>query len=161
MARRSLMAYALGLTPFIMIKVLAPGFYARQDTKTPVRFAVIAMVSNMVLNLILVFPLAHAGLALATTLSATLNAGLLFSGLLRERVYRPVAGWPRLLAQGLAASLVLGLLLYFASGETADWVVRDSWSRIWWLCGLILAGAAAYFITLFAVGVRLRDFQGR
>src|SRR5690606_22132064 len=77
MASMSLRAYALGLVAFMLIKVLAPGFFARHDTKTPVKVGIIAMVANMVFNLILIWPLAHAGLALATALSAFLNAGML------------------------------------------------------------------------------------
>ena len=86
MARLSLMAYAVGLPAFILIKVLAPGFYARQDTRTPVRIGVIAMATNMVFNLFLIFPLQHAGLALATSLSAYLNAYLLLHALRRDGV---------------------------------------------------------------------------
>jgi len=112
MAQRSLMAYSLGLIPFIMIKVLAPGYYARQDTKTPVKIAIIAMVSNMVFNIILVFPLAHAGLALATTLSACINATLLFRGLRREEVLQPEGGWPSLIMRGVVASVAMGVMLY-------------------------------------------------
>jgi len=93
MAQRSLWAYSLGLMPFMFIKVLAPGYYSRQDTKTPVKIAVIAMVTNMVLNIALVFPLQHAGLALATSMAAALNAFLLYKGLRKIDVYRPVAGW--------------------------------------------------------------------
>ena len=111
MSRQSLMAYSLGLLSFILIKVLAPGYYSRQDTRTPVRIAVIAMVANMVMNIILVFPLAHAGLALATSLSATLNAFLLYRGLRREGVSQPEAGWPLLIRRGVLASAVMGGLL--------------------------------------------------
>ena len=124
MSRRSLMAYSLGLVPFILIKVLAPGYYSRQDTRTPVRIAVIA--------------LAHAGLALATTLSASLNAFLLFQGLRRDAVYRPPAGWRALMARGLIASLLMGGVLYWAAGPVDGWLIADTWARVWRLLGLIL-----------------------
>jgi len=159
MSRRSLMAYSLGLVPFILIKVLAPGYYSRQDTRTPVRIAVIAMVSHMVMNLILVFPLAHAGLALATTLSASLNAFLLFQGLRRDAVYRPPAGWKALLARGLIASLLMGGVLYWAAGPVEGWLVADTWARVWRLLGLILLGGVAYFASLLLLGIRLRHFR--
>jgi cation:H+ antiporter len=103
------------LVPFILIKVLAPGFYARQDTKTPVRIAVIAMVSNMVLNILLVFPLAHAGLALATALSAGLNAMLLFRGLRGEGVFQAEKGWGSLIVRGVVAALLMGVALFWGA----------------------------------------------
>ncbi|MGD9170495.1 MAG: murein biosynthesis integral membrane protein MurJ, partial [Candidatus Thiodiazotropha sp.] len=110
MATRSLMAYAPGLMAIMLIKVLAPGFYGRQDTKTPVRIGIIAMSVNMVLNIILVFPLDHAGLALATTLSSGLNAYLLYRALRKGGIYTPTEGWAALLSRVLAASLVMGAL---------------------------------------------------
>ena len=161
MSRRSLMAYSLGLVPFILIKVLAPGYYARQDTRTPVRIAVIAMAANMVMNIILVFPLAHAGLALATSLSASLNAFLLFRGLFRDRVYRPAAGWLSLILRGVAASAVLAATLLWGSVLAGDWLVMGAWLKIGWLGSLILGGVLVYFLALFLLGIRLRHFQNR
>lgn len=159
MAQRSLMAYALGLVPFILIKVLAPGYYARQDTRTPVRIAVIAMVTNMVLNIALVFPLAHAGLALATTLSAWLNAFLLYRGLRGELIYQPQSGWPLLLLRGLAASVLLGLLLYWGGGALSEWTAAATMAKVWRLLGLIGGGVLLYFAVLLALGIRLRHFR--
>lgn len=159
MAQRSLMAYSLGLIPFIMIKVLAPGYYARQDTKTPVRIAIIAMVSNMVLNIILVFPLAHAGLALATTLSACINATLLYRGLRTERVIQPESGWPSLILRGVVASVAMGVMLYILGGSLDSWVGAELWGRIWRLLLLIVSGAAVYFFMLLVLGIRLRHFR--
>jgi len=159
MSRRSLMAYSLGLVSFILIKVLAPGFYARQDTRTPVRIAVIAMASNMVMNIILVFPLAHAGLALATSLSASLNAFLLFRGLRREGVYRPQPGWLSLILRGLAACVLMGAVLFWGQGELQEWVAMGTWDRIWRLLLWILAGAVSYFLALYSFGIRLRHFR--
>ncbi len=100
MAAMSLRAYSFGLLAFMFIKVLAPGYFSRQDTRTPVRIAVWAMVANMVLNLILVWPLQHAGLALATSLSAFLNAGMLLIGLHRLGIYSLLPGWSVLVAPG-------------------------------------------------------------
>ncbi len=159
MAQRSLMAYSLGLVPFIMIKVLAPGYYARQDTKTPVRIAIYAMLTNMVFNIILVFPLAHAGLALATTMSACLNATMLFRGLRREEVLILEGGWSSLILRGLAASLVMGVTLYFLGGDLDSWVSMELWARIWRLLLLISSGVGVYFITLLLLGIRLRHFR--
>ncbi|MEA3274800.1 MAG: murein biosynthesis integral membrane protein MurJ [Pseudomonadota bacterium] len=161
MAARSLMAYALGLTAFMGIKVLAPGFYARQDMKTPVRIAVIAMFTNMGFNLALMFPLGHAGLALATSIAATVNAGLLMRGLLREGIYRPPAGWARLLARGLGACLIMGLVVYWGRGETAFWLTLGTWERVLRLFGWIFAGGAIYALALLAFGIRPRHFLAR
>jgi len=159
MATRSLMAYGFGLMGFVYIKVLAPGFYARQNTKTPVRIGVIAMLANMVFNLILVFPLAHAGLALATTLSAFLNAGLLYVGLRREGVYSPEPGWGKFTVRVLIANLLLIVMLWFMKGESSAWFAAEVTTRAMWLLGLISAGALGYFCALFLLGIRLRDFK--
>lgn len=162
MARRSLMAYAVGLQAFLLIKVLAPGYYARQDTRTPVRIGVIAMVANMVMNVALIFPLQHAGLALATSLSAYLNAYLLLRGLRRDAAFDPDPGWPGLLLQvAIAALTMAGLLLWLGPGFEW-WVTSARLERVAWLGGLIAGAAAVYFAVLFAVGIRWRDlYEGR
>lgn len=159
MAARALMAYALGLTAFMGIKVLATGFYSRQDMKTPVRIAVIAMVVNVAFSLLLMFPLGHTGLALATTLSAVVNAGLLLRSLLREGVYRPGSGWRVLLLRGLGAGIVMGLVIWWGSGETALWLAMGGWERVLKLVGWILAGGVAYALSLLAFGIRPRHFS--
>lgn len=159
MSRQSLMAYSLGLLSFILIKVLAPGYYSRQDTRTPVRIAVIAMLANMVMNIILVFPLAHAGLALATSLSATLNAFLLFRGLRRDGVYLPEAGWPLLILRGVIASAVMGGLLYWGVGDLASWLGGATWDKVWRLLIWVLAGVGSYFAALALLGIGPRHFR--
>lgn len=159
MAQRSLMAYALGLQAFILIKVLAPGYYARQDTRTPVRIAVIAMSANMVLNLLLIFPLQHAGLALATALSAYLNAWLLLRGLRADDSYRPASGWSRLLLQVAIAACAMAVLLLWSSPGLDWWVSAARLDRVVYLLGLILAAMAVYFAVLLMLGVRPRDLR--
>jgi putative peptidoglycan lipid II flippase len=161
MAAHALMAYALGLTAFMGIKVLAPGFYARQDMKTPVKIAVIAMGTNVAFSLLLMFPLGHTGLALATTISASVNATLLLRGLLREGVYRPQAGWNLLILRSLGACLIMGLVLWWGCGDTAKWLDMDTWERVLRLFGWILAGGAAYALALLAFGIRPGHFLAR
>jgi len=161
MAARALMAYALGLTAFMGIKVLAPGYYARQDMRTPVRIAVIAMGANVAFSLLLMFPLGHTGLALATTISAGVNAGLLLRGLLREGVFRPRAGWNALLARSVGACLVMGLLVAWGCGDTPQWLDMGTWERILRLLGWILVGGAAYALSLFVFGIRRRHLLSR
>jgi putative peptidoglycan lipid II flippase len=159
MAARALMAYSLGLTAQMGIKVLAPGFYARQDMKTPVRIAVIAMLTDMACALTLMVPLGHVGLALATTIAASVNASLLLRGLWREGSYHPQAGWTGLLARGLGACLIMGLVLWWAAGDTAVWLALGTWARVLRLFGVLIAGGAAYVLALLTFGIRLGDFR--
>ncbi len=160
-ASLSLMAYGSGLFAFILIKVLAPGYYARQDTRTPVRIGVIAMAANMAMNLLLIWSLAHAGLALATSLAAYLNAGLLYLGLRRSGVYAPAPGWGRFwLRIGLAA-LVMSAGLLWGAPPLAQWLAVSTATRISWLLTAIGAGAVAYFAVLLASGMRLRHLVNR
>lgn len=158
MASLSLAAYASGLVAFVAVKVLAPGFHARQEMRTPVRIAIIAMLTNIVLNLLLVGPLAHAGLALATSLSSWLNAGLLWWTLRSAGIYRPQPGWAGLLARIALAALVMGALLLWLRGPVEEWAARDVWQRVTTLGGLILAAAVVWFGVLAATGARPRDF---
>ncbi|MBU0498915.1 MAG: murein biosynthesis integral membrane protein MurJ [Gammaproteobacteria bacterium] len=158
MAARGLMAYALGLVGFILIKVLAPAYYARQDTRTPVRIAVRVLLVNIILNIALMLPLAHAGLALATTLSASLNAWLLYAGLLRDGIYQPLPGWRTRLLRVLAACLLMALILGFGTSSAGDWLEMTRWDRVWRLMGVIGAGAGGYFLALWLLGIGRRDF---
>ncbi|ACL74283.1 integral membrane protein MviN [Thioalkalivibrio sulfidiphilus HL-EbGr7] len=168
MAAMSLMAYAAGLPAFMLIKILAPGYYSRQDTRTPVKIGIIAMLANMVLNVAIVVPWVmldlpgpHAGLALATGLSALLNAGLLFRGLRRDGHYRPHPGWRAFLMQVAVAALVMSLALWFATPALEDWGQWPAMERVTRLLGLIALGSAAYGATLLALGVRPRQFLMR
>ncbi len=151
----SLIAYSIGLVGFVLIKVLASGFYSRQDTRTPVKIGVIAMVTNMVLNLILIWPLAHAGLALATSLAALLNAGLLYRGLRTQGVFQPQPGWGRFLLRIGIASACMVLLLWWGSGPLSLWLSMDTWARALHLLGWIVAALVVYFASLMILGFRL------
>jgi len=154
MASMSLQAYGLGLLAFMLIKVLAPGYFSRQDTKTPVKIAVIAMVANMVFNLALIFPLAHAGLALATALSAFLNAGLLLRGLLKQGFYGFAPGWGRWIFQLSAANIAMGVLLYYFAPAASDWLAAGLWDRVTWMALLVVGGGVVYAVVLIALGLR-------
>ncbi|RKZ78789.1 MAG: murein biosynthesis integral membrane protein MurJ, partial [Gammaproteobacteria bacterium] len=155
-ASLSLMAYGLGLLPFIFIKVLAPGYFARQDTKTPVKIGIIAMVTNMVLNIILMINYAHVGLALATSLSAMLNAGLLYAGLRKIKVYQPDAGWGKFMLKLLLPNSTLLLLLFWFTPESTVWFEGTVWQRCGMLSGLIAGAMAVYFTILTAVGINIK-----
>jgi putative peptidoglycan lipid II flippase len=156
MASYSLMAYAVGLLAFMVIKVLNPGFYARQDTRTPVKIGVIAMTVNMILNVILIFPLAHAGLALATSLSSCLNAGLLLYLLRRRNIYQPGRGWLAFLIRLLLATSLMGGWLWIGLEGLTEWVTANAQERILHLTWLIIGGFAAYLIAIILVGIRPR-----
>ena len=159
MASMSLQAYSVGLVAFMLIKVLAPGYFARQDTKTPVRIAIKAMVANMIFNLILVFPLQHAGLALATTLSAFMNAGMLYWGLKKTGVFQPAKGWRRFLSQIVLANVAMAAVLLLLKGDLAFWLQSSMLKRMTQTTVLVLAGLATYASVLLVSGVRPRDFR--
>jgi putative peptidoglycan lipid II flippase len=159
MATLSLMAYTPGLMAIMLIKILAPGFYARQNTKTPVRIGIIAMVVNMALNLLLVFPMAHAGLALATTLSSWLNAYLLYRALIKDGIYQPEPGWPLLILRIVISALAMGLVLWWGTGVISEWLDATMWDRIGRLSSLILVAMLLYFLLFFLLGGRLRHFR--
>ena len=168
LASLSLMAYILGLPAFILIKVLAPGYYARQDTKTPVRIAIIAMTSNMLLNIVFVVPLVwygyeapHVGLALATTCSAYLNAVLLYRGLRKTGVLIPDPGWLKLSLQITLASGLMAFLLWQLTPVLAVWVDWQAVERILRLGMIVLLGVAAYFAALWLSGMRPSELRRR
>ena len=167
MAEASLVAYGFGLIGFILVKVLSPGYFARQDTRTPVRIGVLALVVNMVLNVIFVVTLIqvehgapHAGLAAATTCSALLNAGLLLRGLRRLGVYRPLRGWLKLGAQIAAAVVAMAAFLFWADSMQGDWLQQSVWSRVMGLALNVAGGAGVYFAALLVVGVRPGQLHG-
>ena len=157
MSALSLSAYASGLVAFVAVKVLAAGFHARQEMRIPVRIAVVAMVANIVFNLLLIGPLAHAGLALASSLAAWLNAALLLRSLRGGGVYRPRPGWTKLLAQMAFAAVALTLVLVWLQGSPEDWMARAGLGRVAMLGGLVAAGAVTWFGALAASGLRPRD----
>ena len=141
----------------MVIKVLAPGYFARQDTKTPVSVGIKALVVNMVLNLALIIPLAHVGLALATSLSAALNAALLYLGLRKEGVYQPQAGWAiYLLRLAAAAGLMIALILWM-DRDVSEWLSWGWEERVWQLAQVVVLGLLSYVGTLLILGMRPRD----
>lgn len=166
MSQMSLFAYAAGLLGFMLVKVLTPGFYARQDTKTPVRIAVIAMLINIGLNLGFVipwvklgWPAPHAGLALATTIAAFVNSGMLLIMLKRQGVYRAAPGWGKLLAQIFAGLIPMALILVFVMQGIADWFDWPAWQRALLLLVWVVAGALIYVAGLYLSGFRLAQFR--
>ncbi|MGK0442363.1 MAG: putative peptidoglycan lipid II flippase [Pseudohongiellaceae bacterium] len=165
MASYSLQAYSLGLLAFMLIKVLAPGYFSRQDTRTPVAIGIKAMLANMILNVIFVVPLhyywqiGHVGLALATALAAVLNVVLLYRGLRKAEVYQPLPGlWLGVLRIVLSAG-VMGCLLVYLLPAVGQWVQWDGWHRALNILPLCAAGAASYFVALAILGARPHHFK--
>ncbi len=164
MAAFSLVAYAAGLPAFIAIKVLAPGYYARQDTRTPVKIAIVAMTTNMVLNLVLVglllhqgFAGPHAGLALASSVAAYLNALLLYRGLRKRGVYLPEKGWIRIWVVVILACTAMGALLLFMTHDTAVWLEAEAFLRVKNLTLSIVFGVIVYVFVGMVAGLKKHD----
>ncbi len=161
MTRQALVAYSVGLLGLILVKVLAPGFYARQDIRTPVRIAIMTLVATQIMNVAFIVPLRHAGLALAIGLGACLNAGLLYRRLRRDGIYAPQPGWQTFTLKVLVALAAMGAALWFAMGAEAWWIGATGASRVVALCGLVGLGITVYFGTLWVLGFRPRDFARR
>jgi putative peptidoglycan lipid II flippase len=159
--RSALVAYSIGLAGLILVKVLAPGFYSRQDIRTPVKIAILTLVTTQVLNLAFIGWLRHAGLALSIGLASCLNAALLFRGLRRAEVYQPAPGWRIFGVKLLMALVVLAAVLWFATGEEAEWLTMTFSDRLLRLSMTVTGGIVAYFATLGLLGFRLADFRRR
>lgn len=154
MMTSSLIGFAVGLPGLVLVKVLAPGFFARQNTKTPVKVGVIAMLVNMVAAVLLFYPLKHVGLAVATSIAAWVNAGLLYRLLRRESVYQPLPGWSVFLRKIVTAGVLMAAAVYWCSGEPAAWIEAATLERVLWLGLCVGAGGVVYFAALFALGIR-------
>ena len=159
MTRQALMAYSLGLIGMILVKILAPAFYARQNVVTPVKIGIATLFATQAMNLVFVGPLKHAGLALAIGLGACLNAALLYRFLRRGGIYTPQAGWAMFLLKVLAAVSLMALALYFAMGSPQWWLAAPWQHKVPAVAGLVVFGAACYGAVLLALGLRPRDFS--
>ena len=161
MTRYALMAYSWGLIGFSLVKVLAPGYFARQDTRTPVRIGLIALSVNMSINVLIVLPAHYAGfatpfvlLATSTCISAAVNAVLLWRGLRQQGVYQPKDGWSRLMLQILGATLAMVAVLLWLDGPLSEWLQASTGERVMRLGGCLIAGVLTYGAALWLLGVR-------
>jgi putative peptidoglycan lipid II flippase len=159
MSSYSLIAYSIGLPAFMLVKVLASGFYSQQNIKTPVKIAVVALVMNVVLNFALIGPLQHTGLALATALSSTFNAGMLYVLLCKKGVYQAKKDSLLYLLKLLFAVVVMAALLWWLSPENSAWFAWNWQQKVWHLGVLLAVGMVSYFACLWVCGVRLRNFM--
>ena len=159
--RRAVIAYSVGLAGLILVKVLAPGFYAQQDIKTPVKIALVTLAATQVMNFILIWPLKHAGLALAIGLGACLNAALLYRALRRRGIYVPQSGWCVFLLKIAVAVYAMATVLWLSGGTTTEWLAAGPAARAMRLAWIVAAGAGTYFAALWLLGFRLGDFSKR
>jgi putative peptidoglycan lipid II flippase len=161
--RAALLGYSVGLPAIVLVKILAPGFYARQVMKTPVKIAFFTVIVTQTLAVILAWPvgLEHAGLTLATSLGATCNASLLLWLLLRNGYYRPRQGWLAFFVKVCVASAALALVVTWLRGPDAAWLASGVVAKVSRLALVVAAGALTYFGALFLLGFRLADFNRR
>jgi len=163
MTREALVCYSIGLVGIILVKILAPGFYARQDIRTPVKIAIFTLIATQAMNALFVFvlELRHAGLALSIGLAACFNSAILYHFLRKRDIYRPEPGWGKYFARLFIALLALGLALWFGMGSEQHWLTIHGWGRIAHLTWLVLLGVVVYFAMLWLLGFRLKDFAKR
>lgn len=161
MTQRALIAYCVGLMGLIVVKVLAPGFYSRQDIKTPVKIAIITLILTQLMNLAFIGSLKHAGLALSIGLAACFNALMLYWQLRRQAIFSPLAGWGKFLLKLIAALIVMVAVLLLLLNFMPPWEQGNMLMRITRLLLVVFAGAMSYFAALFIFGFRLRDFSQR
>jgi putative peptidoglycan lipid II flippase len=170
MSTLALMAYSIGLFGFSMVKVLAPGYFARQDTRTPVRIGIRSLLLSMGLNVAVVLPLAflypdrpglHALLALNTGIGAWFNATMLYRGLRQQQVLTHSAGWRRTLWQVLAGNVAMGAFLWLLAGDTQRWLEMGALQRVGWMAILVIGGGGIYFGVLYLFGMRLQHLRVR
>lgn len=161
MTQRALVAYSVGLIGLILVKVLAPGFYSRQDIKTPVKIAIVTLIATQLMNLAFIGPLKHAGLSLSIGLAACLNAGLLFWQLRKRKIFQPQAGWGGFMLRLIIAVLVMSAALFGMMQVMPAWDLGAMPYRLLRLVAVVIVGVVAYFATLALLGFRPRDFARR
>ena len=161
MTALALQAFAIGLVGFSFVKILAPAYFAREDTKTPVRIGLVALAVNFLLSIGLAWYLTsigyaatHAALALAISVAALLNAFLLYRGLRSDQVLSHSKGWMVLLLQVAAANLAMWAALAGLHRPLTWWLEVTVMERSWWLATTVVAGAVAYFVVLLVLGLR-------
>jgi putative peptidoglycan lipid II flippase len=159
--QKSLITLGLGVPAFMMVKVLASGFYARQNIKTPVKVGVAAMVINTIFCAVLIGPMAHAGLALASTIASYANCGILLILLLRQKIYQPSPGWARFITQLVIANAFVATYLVFMTGQISYWLTKPPVFRLGLLLAHVLAASCIYVVSLYIFGVRPAQFRGQ
>lgn len=161
MTQQALIAYSIGLLGLILIKVLAPAFYSRQDMKTPVKIAIITLILTQLMNLAFIGPLKHAGLSLSIGLAACFNAGLLFWQLRKKQIYQPLSGWRAFLVKIVIAVILMSAVLWVGAQLLPNWSTGSMLMRISRLFLLVIVGIIVYFTSLMAMGFKIKHFIKR
>ncbi len=161
MTRAALLAYSVGLTGIIVVKILAPGFYARQNVKTPVKIAIFTLAVTQLFNLGFVPLFQHAGLALSIGLGACVNAGLLYFFMRKQNIFVPQPEWLAFVLKIAVALYIMGGVLFWMSGADIEWLTATTFAKCWRLTLIICAAALTYFVCLWAMGFRLNQFSKR
>lgn len=161
MTHAALVAYCVGLTGIILVKILAPGFYARQNIKTPVKIAIFTLAVTQLFNLAFVPLFKHAGLALSIGLGACVNAGLLYVFMRKQAIFVPQPDWLAFLLKIAVALYLMGGVLFWIAGADAQWLTATTLAKCWRLALVITAGAFTYFASLWLMGLRLNQFAKR
>ncbi len=161
MTRAALVAYALGLSGIVLVKILAPGYYARQNVKTPVKIAIFTLVVTQLLNIAFVPFFQHAGLALSIGLGACINAGLLYFFMRRQGLFVPQPEWLAFSLKIGVAIYLMAVVLFWLMGSDAMWLSATTTEKCLRLAMVILTGAASYFASLWVMGFRLNQFTKR
>lgn len=163
MTSHALMGYSVGLIGILLVKILAPAFYAKQDIRTPVKIGIVTLIVTQLMNLLFVYGLQlhHAGLALSIGLGACMNSAILFYFLRTRNIYQPEPGWAKFFGKITVALAALGVTLWLGMGTEQSWLTNSGWARIGRLTLLITGGVAAYFAALAVLGFRPKDFSKR
>ncbi len=159
MTSHALIGYSVGLIGMILVKILAPGFYARQDIRTPVKIGIVTLIATQLMNALFIGWIEHAGLALSIGLGACLNSAILFHFLRKKGIYQPEPGWSAYFIKIGLAMLALGITLWFGMGSEQSWLISSGWTRVTRLALLVTGGVLVYFAVLAALGFRPRDFS--
>ena len=159
--RAALLGYSVGLIGLIAVKILAPGFYARHDMRTPVRCAFATLLVAQTLAVVLMFQIGHAGLTLSISIGACLNAYLLYRAMRRRGIYAPMPGWGSFLGRVALALVALGAALWWSAGPDAFWIAAGLWAKVERLAFVVCVGALVYFGALWLLGFRFADFNRR
>ena len=161
MTQRALVAYCVGLMGMIVVKILAPGFYSRQNIKTPVKIAIATLILTQLMNLAFIGPLQHAGLALSIGLASCFNAGVLYWQLRKQDIFKPLAGWGKFLAKLVFGLVIMVAVLFGLLYLLPAWDQGGMLMRMLRLMLVVIVGASSYFIALYMTGFRPRDFMQR
>ncbi|WP_419386197.1 murein biosynthesis integral membrane protein MurJ [Legionella sp. 29fVS95] len=158
--QKSLIALGSGVPAFMMVKVLASGFYARQDIKTPVKVGALVMLINSLLCLVFIWPLAHAGLTLASALAGYINCAILLFLLKRRGIYQPMTGWLKYILQLGVANTAVAVYLLLMTGSMSFWLAQSPVLRLTWLLAHVTVAVLIYFVSLYVTGIRPAQFRG-